>query len=168
MNSEQAADVTVAGGHNGCALAFGPDGYLYISTGDGDDPDPPDGKRKTGQDITDLLGGILRIDPDHPQGTNHYGIPSDNPFLKVPGARPEVWAFGMRNPFRMSFAPDGALWVGDVGFDQWEMIYRVKAGGNYGWSITEGPNPRVRTDVKTGPGPILPPMTSHQIGRAHV
>ena len=150
-----------SGGHNGCALAFGPDGFLYISAGDSDDPDPPDGKRRTGQDISDLLACVMRIDVDRADGTNAYSIPRDNPFVNTPGARPEVWAFGLRNPFRMSFAPDGALWVGDVGFEQWEMIYRVKPGGNYGWSITEGPNPRVRTDVKPGPGPILPPMVAH-------
>ncbi|MBI3851627.1 MAG: PQQ-dependent sugar dehydrogenase [Verrucomicrobia bacterium] len=151
----------LSGGHNGCTLAFGPDGFLYISTGDGDDPDPPDGKRKTGQDISDLLSSILRIDADRSDGTNAYSIPQDNPFRTTPGARPEVWAFGLRNPWRMSFAPDGALWVGDVGWDQWEMIYRVKRGGNYGWSITEGPNTRVRTDERQGPGPILPPMIAH-------
>ncbi|HEU0011577.1 MAG TPA: PQQ-dependent sugar dehydrogenase, partial [Verrucomicrobiae bacterium] len=151
----------LSGGHNGCAMAFGPDGYLYISTGDADDPDPPDGKRKTGQDISDPLACLLRIDVDRTDGTNAYAIPADNPFRTMPGARPEVWAFGLRNPWRMSFAPDGALWVGDVGFDQWEMIYRVRAGGNYGWSLTEGPNLRVRTDVKQGPGPILPPMVAH-------
>jgi putative heme-binding domain-containing protein len=151
----------LSGGHNGCALAFGPDGFLYISTGDTSDPDPPDSRRKTGQDIGDLLASILRIDVDHAEGPNAYSIPRDNPFLRTPGARPEVWAFGLRNPFRMSFAPDGALWVGDVGFEQWEMIYRVKAGGNYGWSITEGPNSRVRTDIQQGPGPILPPMIAH-------
>lgn len=151
----------LSGGHNGCALAFGPDGFLYISTGDTDDPDPPDGKHKTGQDISDLLACILRIDANRTDGTNNYAIPPDNPFRATPGARPEVWAFGLRNPWRMSFAPDGALWVGDVGFEQWEMIYRVRAGGNYGWSLTEGPNQRVRTDVKQGPGPILPPMVAH-------
>ncbi len=151
----------LSGGHNGCTLAFGPDGFLYISAGDGDDPDPPDGKRKTGQDISDLLASILRIDVNRSDGTNAYSIPSDNPFRMTPSARPEVWAFGLRNPWRMSFAPDGALWVGDVGWEQWEMIYRVKRGGNYGWSITEGPNTHVRTDEGQGPGPILPPMIAH-------
>lgn len=151
----------LSGGHNGCTLAFGPDGYLYVSTGDADDPDPPDGKRKTGQDISDVLASILRLDVDHPAEGRGYSIPRDNPFVGRAGARGEVWAFGFRNPFRMSFAPDGALWVGDVGFEQWEMIYRVRAGGNYGWSITEGPNLHMRTDVRQGPGEILPPMSAH-------
>ncbi len=149
----------VSGGHNGCTLAFGNDGMLYISTGDADDPDPPDGKRKTGQDISDLLSSILRIDVDRADGTNSYSIPRDNPFANTPGARPEVWAFGFRNPWRMSFdRATGDLWVGDVGWEQWEMVYRVRRGGNYGWSITEGPNLNVRTDVKPGPGAILPPI----------
>jgi putative heme-binding domain-containing protein len=149
----------LSGGHNGCTLAFSNDGMLYISTGDADDPDPPDGKRKTGQDISDLLGSILRIDVDHPSGTNAYSVPPDNPFVSLPGARPEVWAFGFRNPWRMSFdRTTGDLWAGDVGWEQWEMVHRVRRGGNYGWPITEGPNQNVRTDVRPGPGPILPPM----------
>ena len=74
--------------------------------------------------------------------------------VTTPGARGEVWAFGFRNPFRTAFGPDGMLWVGDVGWEQWEMIYRVKRGGNYGWAITEGPNTRVRTDIKPGPGKL--------------
>ena len=150
----------MSGEHNGCTLAFGPDGMLYISTGDSSAPDPPDSKIKTGQDIGDLMASILRIDVEHAEGTNNYAVPRDNPFVRTTGARPEVWAFGFRNPFRMSFAPDGALWVGDVGFEQWEMVYRVRAGGNYGWPINEGPNLRVRADVKQGPGAILPPMHS--------
>jgi len=150
-----------SGGHNGCTLAFGNDGFLYISTGDAADPDPPDGKRNTGQDISDLLASILRIDVDHADGTNAYAIPPDNPFLNTPGARPEVWAFGFRNPFRFSFdKPTGDLWTGDVGWELWEMIYRVERGGNYGWPIHEGPNLNVRHDVKPGPGPILPPVHS--------
>ena len=148
-----------AGGHNGCTLAFGNDGMLYISTGDSADPDPPDGHFKTGQDISDLQAGILRLDVDHTAGTNAYVAPPDNPFVKTPGARPEVYAFGLRNPWRMSFDhATGDLWVGDVGWETWEMIHRVKAGGNYGWSLTEGPNTHVRTDVRPGPGPIIPPL----------
>ncbi len=151
----------LSGGHNGCTVAFGNDGFLYISTGDGASPDPPDVPYNTGQDISDLLSGILRIDIDHVQGTNSYAIPADNPFLKIPGARPEVYAFGLRNPWRMSFdRPTGDLWVGDVGWEQWEMVYRIKPGGNYGWSITEGPNTRVRPDIKPGPGPIQQPLIS--------
>jgi len=151
----------LSGGHNGCTLAFGLDGMLYISTGDADDPDPPDGKRKTGQDISDLLGSILRINVNRTDGTNGYSVPLDNPFVNQRGARPEVWAFGFRNPWRMSFdRVTGDLWAGDVGWEQWEMIYRVRRGGNYGWSITEGPNQNVRTDVQPGPGPILSPIHS--------
>jgi putative heme-binding domain-containing protein len=148
-----------SGGHNGCTLAFGPDGFLYISTGDTADPDPPDWPLRTGQDISDLLANILRIDVDRTEGTNAYAIPPDNPFRSTPGARPEVWAYGLRNPFRMSFdRANGDLLVGDVGWEQWEMIYRVKRGGNYGWPIVEGPNPNVRTDVTPGPTPIEKPL----------
>lgn len=158
-NSERVIIQWFSGGHNGCTVAFGNDGFLYFSAGDAGNPDPPDSAFKTGQDISDLLSGIMRIDVDHSEGTNNYAVPRDNPFLKIPGARPEVYAFGLRNPWRMSFdPPSGDLWVGDVGWEQWEMIYRVKSGGNYGWSITEGPNTSVRTDVQQGPGPILPPL----------
>ncbi len=159
--SEQVILRWFSGGHNGCTLAFGPDGKLYISAGDSADPDPPDGKRRTGQDLSDFLASILRIDVDRADGTNAYSVPSDNPFVNTPGARPEVWAFGFRNPFRMSFdRATGDLWVGDVGWELWEMVYRVQRGGNYGWPINEGPNLNVRTDVRPGPGPILPPVHS--------
>jgi glucose/arabinose dehydrogenase len=149
------------GGHNGCTLAFGPDGMLYVSTGDGGGPDPPDGVYTTGQDLGDLLAAILRIDVDHPDWGSGYSVPRDNPFIDRVGARPEIWAFGLRNPFRMSLDPaTGDLWVGDVGWEQWEMIYRVQRGGNYGWPLTEGPNLQVRPQVPQGPGPILPPTVA--------
>jgi uncharacterized repeat protein (TIGR03806 family) len=154
--SEKILITWLAGGHNGGDLHFGPDGYLYISTGDGTDPNPPD-KFDTGQDISDLLSSILRIDVDRTDKGLAYAVPPDNPFIKTPGARPEVWAYGLRNPWRMSFdRGSGDLWVGDVGWELWEMVYRVRRGGNYGWSVMEG-RQAVRPDSKRGPTPILPP-----------
>ena len=150
-----------AGGHNGGNMRFGPDGMLYISTGDGTRPDPPDGK-VTGQDISDLLSSVLRIDVDHPDAARGYSIPKDNPFLSEPNARGEVWAYGLRNPWRISFDPkSGELFAGDVGWELWEMIYRIKRGGNYGWSITEGSQQDVRPDRLRGPTPIVPPLVAH-------
>ncbi len=149
----------LAGGHNGGDLHFGNDGFLYISTGDGASPNPPDALN-TGQDISDLLSSVLRIDVDHHDPGKPYAVPADNPFVKMPGTRPEVWAYGFRNPWRMSFdRPTGDLWVGDVGWELWEMIYRVQRGGNYGWSVMEGPQ-AVRPESKRGPTPILPPNLS--------
>jgi putative heme-binding domain-containing protein len=154
--SEQILLTFLAGGHNGGDLHFGPDGYLYISTGDATDPSPPD-KFDTGQDISDLLSSILRIDVDHAGQGKPYAIPPDNPFVGMPGARPEIWAYGFRNPWRMSFdRQTGDLWVGDVGWEMWEMVYHVRRGGNYGWSVMEGPQ-QVRPESKRGPTPILPP-----------
>jgi putative heme-binding domain-containing protein len=154
--SEKILITWLAGGHNGCDLHFGPDGYLYISTGDGAEPNPPD-SLDTGQDLSDLLSSILRIDVDREENGKPYAIPPDNPFLKTPGARPEIWAYGFRNPWRMSFdRATGDLWVGDVGWELWEMVYRVQRGGNYGWSVMEG-RQQVRPEAKRGPTPILPP-----------
>ena len=151
-----------SGGHNGCTLAFGPDGYLYFTSGDGAAPDPPDGRFQTGQDISDIMGSVQRIDVDKSDPERPYSIPADNPFIDHPGARPEVWAFGFRNPFRMAFDQrNGELWLGDVGWEQWEMIHRIRKGGNYGWAATEGPNLRVLTDIPLGPGPIIPPVVAH-------
>jgi putative heme-binding domain-containing protein len=150
-----------AGGHNGGNMRFGPDGMLYISTGDAAAPDPPD-SLATGQDISDLLSSVLRIDVDHPSDGMAYSIPQDNPFVKVPKARGEVWAYGLRNPWRMSFNPrNGDLFVGDVGWELWEMIYRIQRGGNYGWSITEGSKHDVRPESPRGPTPIVPPLVAH-------
>lgn len=145
-------------GHNGGDLAFGPDGLLYITSGDGSSDSDA---WNTGQDLSDLTSGILRIDVDNPQGNLPYGIPDDNPFLKFADARPELYAYGMRNPWRFSFdAVTGNLYVGDVGQDLWEMIYLVRAGGNYGWSINEGSHPFHPLKQK-GPTPILPPLAEH-------
>ncbi len=149
------------GGHNGGDLHFGNDGMLYVTTGDSADPNPPD-VLKTGQDITDLEAAVLRIDVDKTDKGKNYAIPKDNPFvgLKVgeKPARPEVWAYGFRNPWRMSFdRTTGDLWLGDVGWELWEMVHRIERGGNYGWPIVEARQP-VRNDVRPGPTPIRPPM----------
>ena len=155
-SSEEIVLSFLQGGHNGGDLHFGPDGMLYISTGDAGDPNPPD-PFNTGQDISDLLSSVLRIDVDRKDETQNYAIPGDNPFIGVKNARPEVWAYGFRNPWRMSFdRQTGALFVGDVGWELWEMIHRVEKGGNYGWSAMEGPQP-IKPE-RVGPTPIQPPL----------
>ncbi|MGE0755737.1 MAG: PQQ-dependent sugar dehydrogenase [Pirellulaceae bacterium] len=158
--SEQVLITWLSGGHNGCCLKFGPDGYLYISTGDGVGPNPPD-TRKTGQDISDLLSSILRIDVDHAEPGRNYRVPADNPFITLSNARPEVWAYGFRNPWRMGFdRKTGDLWVGDVGWELWELLYRVERGGNYGWGVMEGRQP-TNPEWPRGPTPILSPTVDH-------
>lgn len=160
MASETTLVTWLSGGHNGCCLKFGPDGYLYVSTGDGAPANPPD-TLKTGQNITDLLSSILRIDVDHADAGRNYHVPADNPFVDVPGARGEVWAYGLRNPWRMSFdRKTGDLWVGDVGWELWEMLYRIERGGNYGWAVMEG-RQSTHPEWPRGPTPILPPVIDH-------
>ena len=150
--SEEIVITFLQGGHNGGDLHFGPDGMLYISTGDAGNPNPPD-PFDTGQDISDLLSSILRIDVDHKDEGKNYAVPKDNPFVTTKGARPEVWAYGLRNPWRMGFdRQSGELFVGDVGWELWESIHRVEKGGNYGWSAMEGPQPI--KPGKVGPTPI--------------
>ncbi len=158
--SEQKIITWLSGGHNGCCLKFGPDGYLYISTGDGGAPNPPD-PLAAGQDLGNLLSAILRIDVDHPEPGQAYRIPDDNPFVDVEGARGEIWAYGLRNPWRMSFDREtGGLWVGDVGWELWELLHRVERGGNYGWSVMEGRQP-TNSHLLRGPTPIVPPTIDH-------
>ncbi len=147
-----------SGGHNGGCIRFGPDGYLYLSTGDGSGI--ADG-RETGQDLSDLLGSILRIDVDHPGKDRPYSIPADNPFVNLKGARPEVYAYGIRQAWKFGFdRATGDLWAGEVGQDLWDMILRIEKGGNYGWSIVEGTHP-FQPARKRGPTPILPPAVEH-------
>ena len=158
--SEQVLLTWRSGGHNGAAVAFGNDGLLYLSTGDSEVPAPPD-PLITGQDLSDLLSNVLRIDVDHPDGGKPYGIPASNPFLTTPKARPEIYAYGLRNPWKMSFdRPTGNLWCGDVGWEQWEQIHLIKRGGNYGWSATEGNN-ILFPERRAGPSPITPPIVTH-------
>jgi glucose/arabinose dehydrogenase len=146
--------------HNGGQLLFGPDGYLYIGLGDGDDSD---GGR--GQSLGDPLASILRIDVSAPTG---YTVPSDNPFVATAGARPEVWSYGLRNPWRFSFdRANGDLYIGDVGESRWEEVnYSSAAQGagrgiNYGWAVMEGPD-CVRGGTGCDQTGLTPPTVSYE------
>jgi uncharacterized repeat protein (TIGR03806 family) len=149
----------VTGGHNGGCIRFGSDGFLYVSTGDGAGIGD---ELNTGQFLGDLLAGVLRIDVNKSDLGHPYAIPVDNPFITVPGARPEIWAYGLRNPWKMSFdRTTGDLWLGDVGQDLWEMVYLIQRGANYGWPVMEGNHPYNPKIKPGGPSPISPPVVEH-------
>lgn len=150
-------------GHNGAAVTFGHDGMLYITTGDGtSDSDT----NVVGQDMSTLLAKVLRIDVDHPEPGKTYSVPKDNPFVNLKGARPEIWAIGLRNPWRMTTdAKTGHIWVAQNGQDLYEQAFLVKKGDNYGWSVMEGSSP-FYLQRQRGPNFFTKPTVEHHHSEA--
>lgn len=150
--------------HNGGMIAFGPDGYLYIGTGDGGSGGDPDNHAQNPQE---LLGKFLRIDVDR---FSPYAIPPDNPLVRGTG-KPEIFALGLRNPWRFSFdRQTGDLWAGDVGQNRWEEVNIIHKGKNYGWRLLEGRhcyNPSSNCELAPS---LVPPVTEyrHEGGRCSV
>ena len=149
--------------HNGGSIAFGPDGFLYIGLGDGGSRNDP---FDNAQNLSVLLGKILRIDIDQRGAETAYVVPPDNPFMNMDGVRPEIWAYGFRNPWQLTFDNQtGALWMADVGQDLQEEINLVEKGGNYGWRRREGSYPfgNIPADLAT-----IDPLWEydHQVGKS--
>lgn len=151
--------------HVGGTIVFGPDGYLYVVLGDGGLANDP---HENGQNLKTLLGKVLRIDVDNKGEKTAYAIPRDNPFVNTQGVRPEIWCYGLRNPWRIAFdRKTGALWCGEVGQNLWEEINLLTAGGNYGWNRREGLHPF--GPKGTGPKPeFIEPIWEyhHDIGKS--
>jgi putative heme-binding domain-containing protein len=144
--------------HNGGCIAFGPDGFLYIGMGDSGPQQDPQGH---GQDLNLLVGKILRIDVDQTEKDWSYAIPTDNPFRTAANTRPEIWAYGFREPWRFNFDPaTGDLWVGDVGQDTFEEVGIVRAGENHGWNVYEGVNP-FSEKFRRNNATYIPPVLSY-------
>lgn len=145
-------------GHDGGELGFGADGMMYISSGDGTtDSDV----WLSAQDVSNLLGGVLRIDVRNATAAAPYEIPPDNPLIGMENARGEIWAFGLRNPWRLWCDPaSGQVWVGNNGQDLWESIHLIRRGENYGWSVYEGSHP-FYPQRQRGPAVITPPTMEH-------
>jgi len=151
--------VSVAEDHSGGCLQFGPDGYLYIVMGDTGPHNDPNGHA---QNLQLLLGKLLRIDVDHTDGDLGYGIPKDNPFRGRADARPEIWAYGLRNPWRFCFDPvNDDLWLADVGQDRVEEVDIVHRGENYGWNVFEGFEPFSNQYKKEG-RTFTPPVFAYR------
>ncbi|HKY03817.1 MAG TPA: PQQ-dependent sugar dehydrogenase, partial [Blastocatellia bacterium] len=156
--------------HNGGMIEFGPDGFLYIGTGDGGSAnDPPN----NAQNINSLLGKMLRIDIDRPNGSIPYSSPSTNPFFGATAGADEIFAIGLRNPFRWSFdRATGELYAGDVGQRDREEVDIITRGGNFGWRIMEGSicNPAFNQGMCTPPAGHIPPISeySHSAGRCSI
>jgi glucose/arabinose dehydrogenase len=151
--------------HDGGTILFGPDGYLYVAHGDGGAANDP---HDNGQNLNSILGKVLRLDVDGKEGERNYAIPKDNPFVRQRGARPEVWAYGLRNVWRMSFdRQTGRLWAADVGQNLYEEIDILEAGGNFGWNRREGLHPFGRKGVDAQKDPIDPIWEyRHDIGKS--
>jgi len=151
--------VSVAEDHSGGCLQFGPDGYLYIVMGDTGPHNDPNGHA---QNLQLLLGKLMRIDVDHTEGDLAYAIPADNPFRGRADARPEIWAYGFRNPWRFCFDPvTGDLWLADVGQDRVEEVDIVHRGENYGWNVYEGFEPFSNQYRKEGRN-FTPPVFAYK------
>ena len=151
--------VSVAEDHSGGCLRFGPDGFLYIVMGDTGPHNDPNGHA---QNLQLLLGKLMRIDVDRTEGDLAYAIPADNPFRGRADARPEIWAYGFRNPWRFSFDPlTGDLWLADVGQDRVEEVDIVHRGENYGWNVFEGFEPFSNQYRKEG-RKFTPPLFAYK------
>ncbi len=151
--------------HNGGTIAFGPEGYLYIALGDGGSGNDP---YRNAQNLSVLLGSILRIDVDHQDAGLAYAIPKDNPFVGQEGARGEIYAYGVRNIWRMAFdRQTGHLWAGDVGQNLWEEIDIITKGGNYGWNLREGHHV-FGSESTEGRTDLIEPIWEydHQVGKS--